>query len=222
MMRYKILLTLASILLFSISCISRQTVEEPVVVIDPENPYQCQGYKKSEESCYILPYKEGEEYLLVQGNCSRYSHYGVNRYAYDFGLPMKTEIIAARSGKVVTTDMVHSDNTYSYKRRYKKTGKARGNSILILHDDGSVAVYYHLMHDSALVEPGDIVNQGDVIALSGNSGFTTGAHLHFEVHRSMEDHQTIPVTFKNADPGEEFNLKTGNRYLALSSTEKKL
>lgn len=219
-MRILSLVTLSLVLLVSAGCISQQKRTEVIVNIAPKDPYLCRGYQAAEDSKYILPYNEGEKYKLVQGNCSRYSHFGLNRYAYDFGLPMKTEIIAARGGVVLSADMVHPDNYYSVKKQYKRTGKARGNCILIRHSDGTVAVYYHLMQDSALVKTGDRVVQGQLIAQSGNSGFTTGAHLHFEVRKSDIDRQTIPVTFKNASPGEMFDLKSGNRYTAIEIIEK--
>ncbi len=215
-MRFSIILITILIVLSGFGCVSQQKREvKPVVNIAPADPYLCQGYGKAEDSEYILPYKEGERYKLIQGNCSRYSHFGTNRYAYDFGLPMKTEIIASRGGIVISEDMVHPDNTYSVKKVYRRTGKAKGNCILIQHSDGTIGVYYHLMQGSSTVNKGDRVKQGQLIALGGNSGFTTGAHLHFEVRKSKVDRQTVPITFRNASPGETFDLKPGNKYTAL-------
>lgn len=57
-------------------------------------------------------------------------------------------------------------------------GNAAGIAILIRHEDGSQTGYAHL--STVYVTEGDSVNAGDVIALSGHSGATTGAHLHFE------------------------------------------
>jgi murein DD-endopeptidase MepM/ murein hydrolase activator NlpD len=213
--RHALLFLVSIIMVFTISCISMQKEEiVPVPYINPDDPYTCSGYIKAENSPYILPYKQGDDYRLVQGNCSRYSHFGLRRYAYDFGLPVKTEIIAARGGIVLSTDMIHPDNSYSVKKSYRKSNKPKGNSVVIAHNDGTVGFYYHLMQGSAVVKPGDRVVQGEVIAQSGNSGFTTGAHLHFEVRRSKFDRQTLPVSFRNAAPVEEFELKAGNHYSA--------
>lgn len=213
-MRFKMLFLLIILGIFSASCISAQ--KQVQVEIVPENPYQCQGYKAPESSQYVLPYKQGEDYLLVQGNCTRYSHNGLERYAFDFGLPIGTEVVAARSGEVVGIEMVNWDNTRYYeKRRYRKTNKPRGNCVKILHEDGTVGYYYHLKQNSAQVAIGDTVEQGQVIALSGNSGFTTGPHLHFAVWRAEDDRQSVPVTFSNVDYGDDFQLTDRTRYTAL-------
>jgi murein DD-endopeptidase MepM/ murein hydrolase activator NlpD len=55
------------------------------------------------------------------------------------------------------------------------------NSIRILHDDGSMAVYAHLQVGRAQVYVGMRVQAGQLIAYSGNTGFSSGPHLHFAV-----------------------------------------
>ncbi|HRX16777.1 MAG TPA: M23 family metallopeptidase [Spirochaetota bacterium] len=215
-MKVKLFLAVFVLTFLTVSCISQQNKPSKTIVdIAPDNPYLCQGYYHSDKSPYILPFSIGMEYKLVQGNCTRYSHKGFSRYAYDFGMPIGSEIIAARSGVVtfVETDMY--DNTRRGKRRHKRIPNARGNTILIEHEDGTIAAYFHLKYNGALVQKGDLVKQGQPIALSGSSGFTTGPHLHFEVRRSNEDRQSLPVTFRNADPGEDFSLQAGNYYTAL-------
>ncbi len=54
-----------------------------------------------------------------------------------------------------------------------------GNNVSILHLNGVVTVYYHLQ--TILVEPGQVVSAGDQIGIIGNTGITTGCHLHFGV-----------------------------------------
>jgi murein DD-endopeptidase MepM/ murein hydrolase activator NlpD len=51
----------------------------------------------------------------------------------------------------------------------------------IVHEDESVGVYGHLANKGALVKVGERVKEGQVIGLSGNSGASTGPHLHFHV-----------------------------------------
>lgn len=58
-------------------------------------------------------------------------------------------------------------------------GSAAGNCILLVHPDGMQSGYAHL--HSYFVKEGDEVKAGDVIAISGNTGATTGYHLHIEV-----------------------------------------
>ena len=55
-----------------------------------------------------------------------------------------------------------------------------GKTVRLSHDFGFTTVYGHL--DSITVEPGDVVHRGQEIGLLGNSGRSTGPHLHYEVH----------------------------------------
>ena len=52
---------------------------------------------------------------------------------------------------------------------------------MIAHDDGTTTVYGHMAKNSIIVRTGDKVEQGQVIGKIGNSGSSTGAHLHFGV-----------------------------------------
>jgi murein DD-endopeptidase MepM/ murein hydrolase activator NlpD len=56
-----------------------------------------------------------------------------------------------------------------------------GNTVTIDHGDGVITRYAHASR--MLVEPGDRVGAGDVVARVGSTGLATGPHLHFEVHR---------------------------------------
>ncbi len=65
--------------------------------------------------------------------------------------------------------------------------RGRANFVRILHDDGSMALYAHLKSGGVLVRVGQQVQAAQQIGLSGNTGFTTGPHLHFalQVNRGM-------------------------------------
>jgi len=72
--------------------------------------------------------------------------------------------------------------------------------VQVLHDDGTSAVYAHLQLDSVRVRPGQRVERGEYIASSGNTGFSTGPHLHFVVLRNAGlRSESVPVRF--AGPG---------------------
>jgi murein DD-endopeptidase MepM/ murein hydrolase activator NlpD len=146
------------------------------------------------ESPYILPYPVGESYRLMQGYC--YPEGGHrNQLAYDFETPIGVQVIAARSGVVMK---VHGD--LPDEGRQPESGQH--NHIMIKHDDGTVAFYAHLKQNSIVVKVGDSVEQGQPIALSGNSGNTQGMpHLHFGVYESWPAVEgfDIAVNFRNAE-----------------------
>ena len=77
----------------------------------------------------------------------------------------------------------------------KKAYGGRANFVRILHDDGTMALYAHLKTDGVLVRVGQQVQAGQQIGLSGNTGFTTGPHLHFavQVNRGM---RLISIPFR--------------------------
>lgn len=172
-------------------------------------------YPDQENSQYILPWTIGETYKVGQGNCTNGSHNTGNysRFAYDFIMPIGTNIRAARSGEVTFIEEGHADNN-----KGERTSDT-GNLLAIKHEDGSVAFYAHLTTLGVLVEMGQQVNQGDIIALSGNSGNSTGPHLHFEVHNCSPNDDdncnptSIPITFKNTTAHTN-GLMQGENYTA--------
>ena len=122
---------------------------------------------------YSLPFAKGKKFLLVQAYMSGFSHKG--EIALDFKMKKGTRICAARSGVVVAS------RDYSDKGGLKQEMLSEGNFIIIQHSDGTRAHYWHLKKNGALVNPGDTVQLGQVIGLSGNTGYSAFAHLHFEV-----------------------------------------
>lgn len=122
---------------------------------------------------YWLPYEKGERHLFVQGANSSFSH--KNELSYDFKMPLGSKICAARPGVVVA---VKSD---SDKGGLKDEYLDDGNHIIIQHDDGSMAQYWHLQQNGVLVKVGDTVSKGQLIGYSGNTGYTAFPHLHFQI-----------------------------------------
>lgn len=113
-------------------------------------------------------------------------------YAVDVAMPIGTDIVAARGG--VVFDVAASN--FSGGLDPERDGP-NANVVRILHDDGSYAIYAHLNTNTIRVRPGDVVERGQYIADSGNTGFTSGPHLHFAVvlNAGMEI-QSVPVTFE--------------------------
>lgn len=155
----------------------------------------CGPYPEQSTSPYVLPYEAGSSYLVSQGNCTNGSHKTgtPDQYGYDLIVPIGTILIASRGGEVTRIVDSFKDNTGV---------PGEENVVGITHDDGSTALYFHLAENGAMVTLQQLVNQGDVIALSGNSGNSTEPHLHFVVDGppGTGGVGTVPITFKNTDP----------------------
>ena len=140
---------------------------------------------------YALPYEEGKTFRVIQGYFSRFTH--KERAALDFNMKRGTKICAAREGVVVR---VKEDGK---KGGLDKKYRADGNNIVIQHPDGSRAGYWHLQYNGALVNVGDTVKKGQVIALSGKTGYAFNPHLHFLVWRSSGGNwQQVPTRFQTS------------------------
>jgi len=138
---------------------------------------------------YDLPYDSGDTYKVMQGYNGHLSH--LHQHALDFNIPAGGRILAARGGVVVQVE----------DRNSKSCGQPScnkfNNYVRIYHDDGTFAEYTHIQRGSSKVEKGDRVEQGDHIAASGNVGWATGTHLHFEVFLlNMDKKVTVPTKFK--------------------------
>ena len=128
-----------------------------------------------------LPFLTADPYLPKEGHSSSgfiWPAQGVFTSGYgwrwgrmhkgiDIAAPVGTPIVAAASGVVISAGW----NSGGY-----------GNLVEIRHDDGSVTLYAH--NDRILVRAGQYVQQGDQVSEMGSTGYSTGPHLHFEIHPS--------------------------------------
>jgi murein DD-endopeptidase MepM/ murein hydrolase activator NlpD len=141
---------------------------------------------------YALPFEKGKKYFLIQGYFSSFTH--KERAALDFKMKRGTKICAAREGVVVR---VKEDGD---RGGWNKKYRPYGNNIVIQHPDGSRAGYWHLQKDGALVNVGDTVTKGQVIGLSGKTGYAVLPHLHFLVWiSSNKGWQQIPTRFQTSE-----------------------
>ncbi len=154
---------------------------------------------------YLLPYKPGTKHLLSQGYNGKYSHRGM--YALDFTMDIGTPVTAARGGIVVLI----KDN--SDRRGDDPSYMNDANYILIYHNDGSFGNYMHFMKEGIAVKPGDRVEPGELLGYSGNTGFSSSPHLHFDVSIPLYNgsRRTIPVKFLS-DDGSLISLEEGISY----------
>jgi murein DD-endopeptidase MepM/ murein hydrolase activator NlpD len=144
---------------------------------------------------YRAPFATARSFEVSQAAPDAITHRDPgSRYAVDIAMPIGTAVHAAREGLVV--NVAH---------RFFRGGTSReirdeANFVQVLHGDGTTAVYAHLQLDTVRVRPGQHVERGEYIANSGNTGFSTGPHLHFVVLRNAGlKSESLPVTF--AGPG---------------------
>jgi murein DD-endopeptidase MepM/ murein hydrolase activator NlpD len=137
----------------------------------------------------------GGNLVVNQGNGGTFSHADRMQYAIDFDAAIGTSVYAMRSGKVIAVRDVYPDTGGN------SSNSDRFNYVLIEHDGGYRSAYLHLQqsfNNRVGLRIGDIVNAGQLIGYSGNSGWSTGPHLHVEVHKPGSGGsfgQTVPFTF---------------------------
>lgn len=130
-------------------------------------------------------------------------------YAVDITMPIGTDVYAARRGTVFEVASTNFRGGIDPERDLPSA-----NVVRILHDDGTYAVYAHLNWNTIRVQPGDRVDKGEYIADSGNTGFTTGPHLHFAVIRNKGLRlESVPFVFEGQNQ-REVTPETGNDLVA--------
>lgn len=107
------------------------------------------------------------------------SHNGV-----DYGTPIGTPVWAVADGFVT-------------KAEFHRGG---GNTLCIRHHNGMSTCYLHLSRFAQGVRKGTRVQQKQIVAYSGNTGMSTGPHLHFELHRGEQPVNPLKQDFPRADP----------------------
>lgn len=100
----------------------------------------------------------------VVGGVKTQGLHGYN--AIDIGAPTGTPILAAASGRII-------------RAKYSGWNSGYGRYLLIQHDNGTQTLYAHA--NSVIVNVGQQVVQGQVVAYMGSTGRSTGPHVHFEI-----------------------------------------
>jgi murein DD-endopeptidase MepM/ murein hydrolase activator NlpD len=144
---------------------------------------------------YAWPFPTGVQARLSQGPGGPTHRARHARHALDFAVPEGSPVLAARAGVVVFLE-----NRYFESGLDVQKYQQRANQVRILHEDGSMATYAHLFPASITLEPGQRVEVGERIGLSGNTGFSSGPHLHFAVlvHRDMAV-ASVPFRMQGVD-----------------------
>ncbi|HLY65620.1 MAG TPA: M23 family metallopeptidase [Chloroflexota bacterium] len=160
---------------------------------------------------YKLPYPAGMSFTMCQGN-NQGSHTEHGQYAWDFCMPIGTPVTASRGG---TIKWIRQDFT---EHGQGPAFADKNNYVVVDHGDGTSAMYMHLMHNGVRVQLGQHVDTGQLLAYSGNTGWTGGPHTHFMVMQSSDYDwyaQSLPVAFADVPdnggvPINGMRLASGN------------
>ena len=156
-----------------------------------------------------LPFQYGFNIAASQSSNGFVSHNAGMLNAVDFPTAENTTIVAAISGIVV--QVVENFSTGCPTSACEN----ESNFIVIDHGDSTFAMYAHLTVNGSLVEVGDSVDAGQNIALSGNTGWSTGPHLHFEIKDLTGN--SMPLLFYEFE-----NISGGSPFWGISATSENI
>ncbi|MEZ5465009.1 MAG: M23 family metallopeptidase [Lysobacteraceae bacterium] len=154
---------------------------------------------RHQDVLYALPVPSDSGWRIDQGFNGGFSHQDDQaRYAIDINVDEGEAVLAARGGLVMQVE----DDFEGAGLDLEKFA-TRANFVRVLHDDGSMGVYAHLQTDSMQVRAGTRVSVGQTIARAGNTGYSTGPHLHFavQVNTGMAL-KSVPFRMAGPDGGE--------------------
>lgn len=150
---------------------------------------------------YDFPFRQNVKWKLSQSFHGGFTHNDEqNLYAVDISVPVGSAILAARGGVVMQT-IGGFERAGTNPEKYSD----RSNIIRILHDDSSMGLYAHLKQGGIMVREGQRLQAGQLIGYSGNTGYSTGPHLHFclQVNKGM---RLVSIPFRMNSPNGELPL----------------
>lgn len=159
-----------------------------------------------------IPFREGTVVRVAQG------FHGVNShnkkelaYSIDFSCEEGTPIVATRAGVVwaVRADSSRGCSDMSCIND--------ANYVILDHGDGTYSEYQHLRDYGVLVEVGQQVCRGQAIGLCGNTGYSSGPHLHYAVIDAAQ--QTLPVQFEELQDRNYGVVVPGVTYISGNGRE---
>jgi murein DD-endopeptidase MepM/ murein hydrolase activator NlpD len=174
-------------------------------------PYVQFGARRSttsNDADYAMPFGPGR-YVVMQGPRGTFSHFAGtgSENAVDWTVPEGTIVCAAREGRVVG---VKQDSDIGGADR---SLRSFANYIIVKHADGTFAEYVHLQKDGAMVQMGDEVTVGQPIGLSGQTGFASKPHLHFDVFQAIDGKKKLSLPFRlKTDHGTFTEFIRGKSY----------
>ena len=140
---------------------------------------------------YRAPFALTQRFQVTQAPPDAVTHVDPSsRNAVDIAMAVGTAVYAAREGVVINVAARH------FRTGLNLQSMDEANFVQILHNDGTYAIYAHLQLDTVRVQIGQRVARGEYIAESGNTGFSSGPHLHFVVlHNAGLRSESVPVAF---------------------------
>jgi len=160
--------------------------------------------KHPADQVYELPYARGSAYEVGQSFNGSFSHR--NRHAVDWRMPVGTKVCAARGGTVVEIANNHAKGGNDAALRGKD------NRVRILHSDGTIGLYCHFKRGGVVVKPGQKVSIGQLIGYSGDTGYSTEPHLHFEVTYPLDGYVSRTVWTRFNTAGGIVFMKAGEKF----------
>jgi len=147
--------------------------------------------KRPQRSVIPPPYSKNKRFLISQGFNGQFTHTGQgNRYALDIAMPVGEKVLAVKAGVIADA---RDDFSIGGAANYFLD---KANHVTVMHDDGSYAIYAHILYGSLDVEIGQRVDVGQVLARIGSTGYSTGPHLHFVMrYNSGKGVYSMPFKF---------------------------
>ena len=139
--------------------------------------------------------------VLEKGNCEITQEYKSSHQAVDLvaGGYKLDNIVAHSDGKiiqVINNVNINTSGESKYGSPYKDYSNG-GNIVKIDHGNGFITRYLHLAYGSVKVKVGDLVKKGQIIGYMGNTGYSFGGHLHFEIWKNGK--RINPTEYLNKD-----------------------
>lgn len=162
------------------------------------------------KALYRLPFEDGHTFLISQSHGGAITTHTTadSAHAVDIVMPERTPIMAARAGVVIDIENFH------VRGGKEQDLLDKANSVTVLHEDGTMARYVHL-NAGQYSWIGQEVQAGTHIGYSGNTGYSSGPHLHFVVVRARQNadgsigYESEPIRFYAHNPPLQFAPQQG-------------